>query len=138
MLEAAGIKVFYRPHPQDDIEQVNLIFSNISITEKSELLISSRKVFIGFESSLLFEAHEFGHKTIGIDTLELKNIRAFDVDYEVSANNFENLPDLILEIFEKPVSVYFEKSKKLKDRFNRCLQQIDEFNSTHKPKDVLV
>ena len=140
MLEAAGIKVFYRPHPQDDIEQVNLIFSNISITEKSELLSSSGRVFIGFVSSFIFEAQEFGHKTIGLDfeTLEFGHRRAFDVDYEVSANNFENLPDLILEIFEKPVSVYFEKSKKLKDRFNRCLQQIDEFNSTHKPKDVLV
>ena len=47
-LEAAGIKVFYRPHPQDDIEFVRSIFPNVPITEKSELLASNRKIFIGF------------------------------------------------------------------------------------------
>jgi hypothetical protein len=133
ILEAAGINVFFRPHPQDDIERARSIFPNVSITEKNELLASSRRIFIGIESSLIFEAREFGHTTIGIDSFDLKqkHNRAFDVDFEVSSDNFDNLPDLILDIFEKPMLADLDKYENLKSRFNRCLQQIDKFNVTH-------
>ena len=139
-LEAAGIKVFYRPHPQDDIEFVRSIFPNVYITEKSELLASNRKIFIGFSSSLMFEAQEFGHNTIGLDfdLLEFNPTRTFDIDFEVHVDNFDNLPDLILEIFEKPMLADLDKCENLKFRFNRCLQQIDEFNVTDKSDSLIV
>jgi hypothetical protein len=133
MFQAAGINVLYRPHPQDNIEKL-LNFFKISFTEKNELLTSSSRIFIGLESSLLFEAHEFGHTTIGLNFLELnhKHNRAFDVDFEVDSDNFESLPDLILDIIDKNESKKNAKHENLKTRFDRCLYKIDEFNSTHK------
>ena len=146
ILEAAGIDVSYRPHPQDDIEYVQSIFSNVCITQKNELLTSNRKVFIGYESSLIFEAGNFGHTTIGLDALELmeskyfehKDNRAFDVDFEVSSDNFENLPSLVLDIFEKSIFAEVDEIKNLKSRFNKCLNQIDDFSLTNESASLIV
>jgi hypothetical protein len=139
MFEGAGINVLYRPHPEDNIEELINNFSKISVTEKNELLSSSSRIFIGLESSLLFEAREFGHTTIGLNFLDFnhKNNRAFDVDFEVSSDNFESLPDLIMDIFDKNESKKNDNYENLKTRFDRCLNQIDEFNSTHKSDSLL-
>jgi len=119
ILKKAGIDVSYRPHPQDDIEYVQSIFSNVCITQKNELLTSNRRVFIGFKSSLLFEAREFGHLAIGLDSKDSERIRAFDVDFELSSDNFENLPELVLDIFEKSTFAEVDEIKNLKSRFIR-------------------
>ena len=131
-LEKVGIKVFYRPHPQDDFDLAQEVFSNISVMDKNVLLASARRVYIGFESTLVFEAREFGNISIGLDSLEIQDARAFDVDFEVSSDNFESLPGLILDIFHKNESKKNDKYGNLKTRFDRCINQIDEFNATYK------
>lgn len=139
MFEGVGINVIYRPHPEDNIEKLHNTFSKISITEKNELLNSSSRIFIGLESSLLFEAREFGNTTIGLNFLDFnyKNNRAFDVDFEVDSDNFETLPDLILDIFDKNELTKSDKYENLKLRFSRCLNQIDEFNTAQKSNSLL-
>jgi hypothetical protein len=130
ILEAAGIHVFYRPHPEDDIEYVQSIFSNVSLSKKNELLTSSRRIFIGFESSLIFEAQEFGNSTIGLNSIELNHYRAFDVDFEVSSGNFDDLPRLVFDIFENPRLTNSDNFENLKSRVTRCLRQVDAFNTS--------
>ena len=53
------------------------------------------------------------------------------MDFEVSSDNFDNLPGLILDIFEKSSFTDVDEYENLKFRFNKCLQQIDEFNVTY-------
>ena len=60
------------------------------------------------------------------------------MDFEVSSDNFDNLPGLILDIFEKSMLADIDKCENLKSRFNRCLQQIDKFNVTDKSDSLVV
>jgi len=145
ILEAAGINVFYRPHPEDNIEYIRSVFSNVCNTNKSELLAINKKIFIGYESSLIFEAGKFGHTTVGIDAIELveskffqhKDNRAFDVDFEVSSSDFENLPALVLDIFDRSSSAAADEDQNLKYRFYKCIKQIDQFQSTYQSDSLI-
>ena len=69
---------------------------------------------------------------------EHKDNRAFDVDFEVSSDNFENLPSLVLDIFEKSIFAEVDEIKNLKSRFNKCLNQIDDFSLTNESASLIV
>lgn len=93
-LEKNDIPYVYRPHP-DGTSSSSLYKSKLDVSEKQIILSGKPKVFVGFVSSLLYEAHLAGHTSVGIslekDKSTMKNNPklSFEPDYLISPDHFE-------------------------------------------------
>ncbi len=129
-LETSGFKVIYRPHPNEDPNDYDQLFRVIDNRSSSECLSGGKKIFIGYVSTMLFEAKTFGHFVIAIRDPEEPAL-AYIPDYELDANNLENMEILIPILFENMEFKRYEKLKPLKERFSNILYQINNIN--HQP-----
>jgi hypothetical protein len=63
-LGGCGWNVRYRPHPNEDPSGYSTHFTDVDKRPKSICLSGSRKLFVGYESTLLYEAKTFGHSVV--------------------------------------------------------------------------
>jgi len=125
ILHNAGWVVAFRPHPLDDVQFIRKIFP-IVYTENKLELFSKKRVYIGINSSLLYEARQCGNVVIGLDTSTLVYDRAFDVDRVVLESEYDQLPFYLETVLEEQSIQTGLKFASLADRLNKCLKQIDE------------
>jgi hypothetical protein len=64
VLRSAGLAVEYRPHPSESPNHLQKFGIPLNTMEKSALLASERRIFVGFSSTLLYEAGSAGHGVI--------------------------------------------------------------------------
>jgi hypothetical protein len=128
ILQKHGFSVAFRPHPQDDISYIKKIFPVVNLEIKSELFSSGRMAFIGFSSSLLYEAGQFGNIIISLDTSNLAADTEFYADCFFAELDYDKLPQTLNELFDARSTKVDVNTEKLSLRFQRCLSQIDEFN----------
>jgi len=129
ILQRANINVSFRPHPQDDINFIRSIFPSVCVENKQELFASGRMAFIGFASTLLYEARQHGNITIALDSSELPYEIDFNVDGVVLASDYEKLPLYLSNLFDaRSVQVNINVGS-LSSRFYGCIKKIDEFNA---------
>ena len=130
-LEENGIPYAYRPHP-DSSDDKSLTKFKLDVSGKQKILSGKPKIFIGFLSSLLYEAHLGGHTSVGI-TLEKEKIQmknnptlSFESDYLISPENFE---EFCKEISQKNTikKVLRDESTEvpLKKRLKETLREIE-------------
>lgn len=124
-LSDAGIAVSYRPHPDEDREFVASLFPHTCLEDKWTLLRESRAVFVGFNSTLLFEALSFGNGVIGLDTSEFAGDRAFAPDRTVAPSDYARIDEYVKELFEIASERRVPPTPPASDRFRRCIEQID-------------
>jgi hypothetical protein len=119
----SGISVLYRPHPNEDYSDYYSKFNKIDMSSVSECISGPRKVFIGYVSTLLFEAKTFGHGVVAITDPEEPSL-AYTPDYEIEANNIGNIEEVILLLQQKLKNKKITKLDPLKKRFIEILDQI--------------
>ena len=129
ILQRAGFAVSFRPHPQDDVNFIRSVFPTVCVADKNALLASKRMVFMGFASSLLHEARQFGSIVIALDNSIFPYELDFDVDGIVLASAYEELPLYLSNILDSPPMLIDARVKSLSTRFHRCIRQIDDFNA---------
>jgi hypothetical protein len=129
VLDKAGFNVSYRPHPQDNVNFVKSIFSKVSFEDKNTALALERRIYIGFMSSMLFEASKFGNIVIGLDCSPILPIELdFDLDGYIIESNYPNLPEYLLSLLTKFSKIDDKQIDDFPKRFYNCIEQIDEFN----------
>jgi hypothetical protein len=95
-LRAAGYQPEYRPHPSER-EPVPLPGAPMPVRReaKAALLGGPRKVFVGFNSTLLYEAHCFGHLVVVLDDPKLPGYALSPFGQRLPADRMVQLPALI-------------------------------------------
>ena len=128
----SGVKVFYRPHPNEYndeklLAELSNTFLLVDEPNKVKQLNGSRAIFIGILSSLLYEAGIAGHH-IGYFNLYLNpNLRPdFDFDFEFKENETNELMEWVLSI--KNNNNFEDKSLSVNqlhplERFNLALRE---------------
>ena len=129
ILQRANITVSFRPHPQDDINFIRSIFPTLRVENKLDLFGSGRKAFIGFASTLLYEAGQCGNILIALDCSEFPYEIDFHVDGVVLASDYEKLPLYLSNLFDAMPAQVNANVESLSSRFYGCIKQIDEFNA---------
>jgi len=129
ILHRAGFAVSFRPRPYDDINFIRSVFPSVCVDDKHELFASKKMVFIGFVSTMLYEARQFGHIVIGLDTSTFAYERDYDVDGIVLASDYEGLPLYLSKLFDERLKHIDARVESLSSRFRDCIRQIDKFNS---------
>ena len=127
ILSEAGIEVSFRPHPQDDVEFAKKIFPCINIDDKQKLFSLGRMVFIGFTSSIMYEARRFENYVISLDISALSGSPDVQPNRILYEDEYSRLPEIILNIFDCMPTVINNEEKKLQSRFSECLSFIDQF-----------
>jgi hypothetical protein len=96
-----GVKVFYRPHPNEYsdkklIAELRKFFTLVESKDKVTQLNGPKSLFIGVESSLLYEAGVAGHL---VAHLKLdQSIPAFEFDFEFGEAELENMLEWFLSV----------------------------------------
>lgn len=125
ILNICGYKFTYRSRPGVASSFIMNGLCSIHNGDKMELLGGSRKIFIGFNSTLLYEAGAAGHVTIGLNDDELSYTRVFAVDFFISEIKAELVRGVLEEAFTSLETPHFKQIEPLRDRFARCLSMMD-------------
>jgi hypothetical protein len=126
ILNNCGYKLTYRSRPGVASPLIMNDLCSIHSGDKMELLGGSRKIFIGFNSTLLYEAGVAGHVTIALNDGDLSYNRAFTVDFfisEIKRGLVRAVLELALTRLETP---HLKQIEPLRVRFGRCLSMMDE------------
>lgn len=96
-------RVFYRPHPNECssrelLKRLEALFGSIDLRTKLNCLSSSRSIFIGSVSSLLYEAEYCGHISIAISGISKYEELAFQPSYQYSRNDIELVSSKIIQL----------------------------------------
>lgn len=129
VLDKSEYAVSYRPHPTENIFFARSNFRSICVEEKMNLLSSSKKIFIGIASSLLYEAREFGHIVIALEIPNLPYYVDFEVDGIVRENEYVNLPSYLGGLIKGKVRRYEVDIDSLAARMASCINEIDSYNA---------
>ncbi len=125
-----GFNVLYRPHPNENYNiEIQNYFKNNEIDQSSAaiLLSKTRKIFIGYNSSLLYEASKIGHIVINIFDEIIPNL-IFKTDHTLKITKFDS--SIIHKLNDTPIKDI--KSTKLKYRLEnafKCINQIENEES---------
>ena len=133
-LEENSIEHLIKPHPTDD-QSVYSESKKVFLGDKSVLLTKKPRVFIGFVSSLLYEAHTVGHTTIEIKfrkkgfNLNHHENNSFITDHSFYEDQLEEISNTLISMKEvqrnETDSYYFEP---LKNRVLSSLAKIEREN----------
>ena len=125
ILKKSEIEVVYRPRPGSDKNYLSGIFTNIYDGNKFNLFEEGRMIYIGFNSTLLYEAKAYGNIIIGIKSDVLYNQRNFSVDININDEKYEELPEIIRSLnFNEIKENEVDNKENLKSRFIRCIELI--------------
>lgn len=124
-LAQAGYDVIYRARPGVDISTLTDKFDVVHAGDKMTLLGGPLKVFVGYNSSLLYEAQACGHVTIGLDDSTFPFMRAYSPNLCLTELTPECVEAVMTEAFrrlrDEPAATYAS----LKQRFFSCLDQLE-------------
>lgn len=92
-LARAGWRVEYRPHPSES--GLGLLPSEFPTNrqDKRELLAGRRRLFLGFGSTLLYEAEVAGHAVLVLDDPELPGYSIADFGTRLDAHSLDELDE---------------------------------------------
>lgn len=96
ILERAGFEVEYRPHPSEYGIPVAQLDFRVNAQSKDEVLGGDRKVFIGFTSTLLYEAHLAGHVAVVVDDAALPGYAISEFGLKTDTTVMQHLPERIV------------------------------------------
>jgi len=136
LLKADKIDHTYRPHPADKNILPDDLLNAIDARSKEDLLSGKPKIFIGFISTLLFEAYMSGHTVYSI-VIDKQIARcSFDVDGYFSV---KDLPVLCSTIAGQPVVKKLDRDQNfqlsLSERFMKAIGDIEYIISKRKMCD---
>ena len=117
--------VEYRPHTYESTKIPKKYFSKINNENKLNLLQDSKKIYIGFVSSLLYEASMHDNYVIGLDESLFQVYLDFEYDISFKEKDYYQLNNYL-----KTIRFKTKKNKKnnieLNKRFMHCLNKINK------------
>ncbi len=123
-------KVFdieYRPHPNENIEKIKKYFPKINKDKKKNLFKDSQKIYIGFVSSLLYEASMHQNHVIGLDTSFLNYYLDFKFEKVFQYSEYSSLNSYLISL--KSINKRnIINNEDIKIRIMHCLNKIDKHN----------
>lgn len=119
VLEGAGLLVLYRPHPSENKLTLAGDRFRLDRHEKSELLAGARKVFIGFGSTLLYEADLAGHQVIVLNDVALPGYIISDFGRKLDTVDLHKLVGMIESNGELPTAQ--SRPPDVRIRFERAM-----------------
>lgn len=119
-------QIQYRPHPSEDFSYNSTIQFSRNHQTKKDCLSEDLKIFIGYESTLLYEAMLIGHVCIAISSKNITTID-YEVDYILDDEKIPDLRYTLEELVEKKWKLHSlgkYKFPSLKDRFLKALSLV--------------
>lgn len=115
----AGWRVEYRPHPSE--AGLGLLPGDLPLNRqhKRELLAGRRKLFLGFGSTLLYEAEVAGHAVFVLDDPELPGYSIADFGSRLDARKLDDLGERAQHALSGPSAAPALDS--VRDRFEQAL-----------------
>jgi hypothetical protein len=126
ILKSCGYEFTYRSRPGVAPPLIMKGLCPIHNGDKMELLGGARKIFIGFNSTLLYEAGVVGHVTIGLNDDMLPYTRAYPVDYFISKIEMGLIKSIVDEAFVRLNTPNLKQIESLSTRFSKCLSMMDD------------
>ena len=134
LLADLSVDVYYRPHPLENIGICRVFFNHIDKSPKYKIFNNARSIYIGFNSTLLYEAGEFGNLTIGLGgETDDSNDRPFGVDFELpSGDSYSGVVEIVSDFMLKNINnepVLADKNIDfLKSSLEKCLCSFYSYN----------
>lgn len=125
LLQLMGYSSVYRVRPGIDATSLHGIFPNLHQGSKLELLGGGRKIFIGYNSTLLYEAGVCGHITIGMNEEELEYERRFKTNLQLNDLSLVEVQRTLVVAKQLLDETPLPKSKSLDKRFAECMTSLD-------------
>ena len=124
ILKNNGYIIEFRPHPYEDITNYKKIFNVFNKEKKENLLSESKKIFMGFTSSILYEAKHHGHIVLELDTSFIDFHIDTDFTASFSEKDYPKIPQFLYNF--DPNNIINKDALSLKDRFNHILNIIEK------------
>lgn len=115
--------VFYRPHPNETTEHYAPFVKNIDRSEKRDCLSDTKKIFIGYASSMLYEAKMAGHYEINLKSHLTPNI-TYQPSISLDEDQIDLLPKIITDNLGDIELINPVHPPDLRARFNAALADI--------------
>jgi len=125
LMQPLGWNVVYRPHPAERPINYSSHFSNVDTSSNGTCLSGARKIFIGYQSSLLYEAQAFGHAVITLIDPDVFKIKLFIPDIEIDATCLGSIASSIIELHSDMKNRPIRNFLRLKERFLQILGEIE-------------
>lgn len=123
ILVPQGWRVFYRPHPNENEADYLAFFPEIDRRSKIDCLSNTKKVFIGYISSLLYEAKVFGHGVININDQDMPEL-AFTTHLKLDKANFNKIDGDIGTVHQRILEENVDVLPTLETRFFSVFNEI--------------
>jgi hypothetical protein len=131
-MKGSKYNIFYRPHHTEDINFCKYIFANIDTTPKKDLFSRELSIYIGFDSTLLYEAKFFNNLAISITQKEGTPKRDFELDIEIHEQDIELILEKIKDhIDDNSIKKNIQKSD-VYTRFTRCVEKFEHYSKNNK------
>lgn len=122
--EAVG-RIEYRPHPSEQLaSHLGSLEFSVNVEPKEVILSGARKLFIGFNSTLLYEASLSGHLVVVLDDEQLPGYRIQPIGVTVNCRKIADLRDVISQEWKRH-SVSELRASTLRDRLTEALQRLE-------------
>jgi len=128
ILEDLGWNVVYRPHPSERAHNFASHFSAVDTSSKVSCLSGSKKLFIGYQSTLIYEAKAFGHTVVTLGDPDVGKLKRFTPDKEIAATSVESIKDSLSELHAESKKRPHQRLRPLRDRFLPILREIEACN----------
>jgi hypothetical protein len=131
-LEETGWAVSYRPHPAEDVVECARYFSKLDMTAKSMCLSTPRKVFVGYCSTLLWEAHAFGHRVVSLKHRDVPG-PFIPADLTLPEADSDSVPAILAASHGDWRADTRPTLPPVRERFKAVLRQIDQLADSRAP-----
>lgn len=122
VLERAGFRVEYRPHPSEKDRAPALEDWTIDRQPTESLLSGPRKVFIGFISTLLYEAHLAGHRVIILNDVAIPGYDISDFGLKLDTTDMDRIVEMI-SVDSDETAIEHIDSSGVRERFELALRR---------------
>lgn len=126
ILHSKNVVHAYRPHGTESVGFVNGLFESIDARSKDDLLSGVPKVFIGFNSTLMFEAYICGHTVYGIESNEMFSRTTFPINASFSIENLNEMCERVAKnIVVNKKSEQIPTIPPLSERFHKMIRETE-------------
>ena len=127
-MKGSKYNISYRPHHTEDISFCKHIFTNIDTTPKKDLFSKELSVYIGFDSTLLYEATFFNNLAVSIIPKEGAIERDFELDIEIHEQDIEFILKKIKDHIDSNSINNNTQELDVYMRFTRCLEKFEHYS----------
>lgn len=126
VMKDIGFKVEYRPHPTERSVHYDKLGFAINREAKNTLLSDECKVFFGFTSTLLYEAHLAGHLAIVLNDPCLPGYSIEQFGVTIQTSDIERVATIVAQQWQRIKAQQVDYTPVLRIRFDEAIARGDQ------------